>query len=115
MYIHCPTDDDPDTLEHRNLRTGACTDLDDDDACPHNDQGEDDEKWYPQYGGCRKKRYAYGRDSEGYCRNPPAAPLPSLASDPTPPTDVTADGDSPTDSYRAERCELGGVRRCDPR
>ena len=101
VYIHCPTDDDPDTLEHRNLRTGVCTDLDDDDACPHNDQGEDDEKWYPQYGGCRKKRCAHGRDSEGYCRNPPAAPPPNLASDPTPPTDVTADGHSPTDSTDA--------------
>ena len=69
-------------------------------VCPHDHQGEDDEKRYPQYGGCRKKPCPHGRDSDGHSRNPPAKPTPSLAPDPTPPTDATADADghSPTGS-----------------
>ena len=103
VFIFCPPDDDtPDLLEHRRLSDGACTHLDDDDVCPLNAEGVDDEKWFPEYGGCRKKRCPYGRYSTGTCRprptiSPPAPP-PSLAADPTPPTDVTADGHSPTDS-----------------
>ena len=103
VFIFCPPDDDtPDLLEHRRLSNGACTHLDDDDVCPLNAEGVDDEKWFPEYGGCRKKRCSYGRYSTGTCRprptiSPPARPL-GLASDPTPPTDVTADGHSPTDS-----------------
>lgn len=99
VYIHCPPKNDPNTLEHRS-RTGVCTNLDDDDACPPT-AGVDDEKWYPQYGGCRKKRCAHGRDSDGYCEDPPTTSTPSLPSDPTPPTDVEADGHSPTDSTDA--------------
>ena len=103
VFIFCPPDDDtPDLLEHRRLSNGACTHLDDNDVCPLNAEGVDDEKWFPEYGGCRKKRCSYGRYSTGTCRPrpiipPPARPL-GLASDPTPPTDVTADGHSPTDS-----------------
>ena len=67
VYIHCPPDDDPNTLEHRSS-TGRCTNLDDNDVCPLNADGEDDEKWYPQYGGCRKKSCPHGRYSNGNCR-----------------------------------------------
>ena len=90
VYIFCPPNDaDANQGEYRNLRTGACTHLTDDDVCP-----ESDERWFPQYaataetdpqGGCRPKRCTHGRTSTGRCRTvtPPTTPRPSFTGTPT--------------------------------
>ena len=54
----------PNLLEWRNLSNGSCTNLE--EAC-----SADDEKWFPEYMGCRKKTCSNGRTSTGQCRPDP--------------------------------------------
>ena len=97
--IFCPPNPgNPNLLEWRNLSDGSCTNLE--DAC-----SADDEKWFPEYMGCKKETCRHGRTSTGECRShsdPESSPVPvHLAVDPEPPSSVTADGDSSSGSATA--------------
>ena len=84
---------------------GACvpkiTSAPSDPTCSAAEQLDGYTTYFSSYGGCRPPSCPDGRSPDGFCIPPvvpPQAPSLVLASDPTPPTDVTADGHNPTDS-----------------